>query len=280
MSTEAPPALQPGACPDPESLAAYIDGRMPPHAREPIEQHLSGCPDCRDVVGDGSVAPDSGSQPRPPRERLIAIAVAALATAAAVLLAVRWLVPPAGAGTIGDLRDALGGTRPVEARLSGGFGYLPLQPTMRSGERQAVSPQLLLAVAMLEKRARETRSAANLRAFGSAQLLTGNFDASIATFDEAVRLAPGDRDARMDLAAAHIARGRQRNDAADYQSALAILDGIDGPPAAEALFNRALALEGLGRHDEAVAAWQRYLARDGATGWADEARHRLASRRR
>jgi tetratricopeptide (TPR) repeat protein len=66
---------------------------------------------------------------------------------------------------------------------------------------------------------------------------------------------------------------------ADASAALRSLDEALGlnPALAEAAFNRALLLERLGRRDEALAAWDRYLAIDGASAWAGEARrHRAA----
>ena len=58
------------------------------------------------------------------------------------------------------------------------------------------------------------------------------------------------------------------------ESGLAI---IGAPGLAGALFNRALALERLGPRTLAADAWERYLAADGSSPWADEARTRLAA---
>ncbi len=43
----------------------------------------------------------------------------------------------------------------------------------------------------------------------------------------------------------------------------------------EALFNRALALQMVGKTGDARIAWQAYLTIDDRSGWADEARARL-----
>ena len=51
------------------------------------------------------------------------------------------------------------------------------------------------------------------------------------------------------------------------------------PRHADALFNRALALESLGQKDAARAAWESYLQVDATSAWADEARQHLASTR-
>ena len=53
MSTEAPMTMQPGACPDAELLASYMDGLLSPADRTSLERHLVDCADCRDIVGSG-----------------------------------------------------------------------------------------------------------------------------------------------------------------------------------------------------------------------------------
>jgi hypothetical protein len=47
------------------------------------------------------------------------------------------------------------------------------------------------------------------------------------------------------------------------------------PGMAEAMFNRALALERLSLPDQARDAWQQYLKADSSSGWAEEARRHL-----
>src|SRR3954465_14012767 len=110
-------AQRAGACPDPEQLAAFIDGGLPPDERTLVEEHLADCPDCRDILG-GSVesldeiraeleqkknqelTPESRPQPGPApnvvdlkrwrAKRIVAVTVGLVAAAAAVILVV-WL---------------------------------------------------------------------------------------------------------------------------------------------------------------------------------------------
>src|SRR6478752_412288 len=41
-----------GACPDPETLAAYVDGMLDPAARAGVEAHAADCRDCREILAD------------------------------------------------------------------------------------------------------------------------------------------------------------------------------------------------------------------------------------
>jgi predicted anti-sigma-YlaC factor YlaD len=40
----------PSQCPDPEFLAAYLDGRLTPKEKTLIEKHLIDCHKCRHIV--------------------------------------------------------------------------------------------------------------------------------------------------------------------------------------------------------------------------------------
>jgi hypothetical protein len=79
-----------------------------------------------------------------------------------------------------------------------------------------------------------------------------------------------------DLAAALLERHRRTLQTDDAIQALAEAQRalVSDPRSLAALFNRAVALEALGR-PEARGAWAAYLDRDGTSGWAVEARHRL-----
>src|SRR5262245_17961319 len=95
MTTEAPRALTADACPDPEQLAAYVDGGLPPDERTVVESHLSECADCRDIVG-GAVAASPAPRPvvlRPARGKWIAVGGGLLAAAAALVMVVKLQQP-------------------------------------------------------------------------------------------------------------------------------------------------------------------------------------------
>src|SRR3954471_18383905 len=93
------------ACPDPETLAAYVDGMLDPAARAAVEAHAADCRDCREILADtaaflldvgqaepaGEPDPERGpvAQPAPPGQVIRfpvgwrGALVAALAVAAA-----------------------------------------------------------------------------------------------------------------------------------------------------------------------------------------------------
>lgn len=43
---------RPGVCPDPEELAAFVDGRLPEGARADMERHLAECAGCRELFAE------------------------------------------------------------------------------------------------------------------------------------------------------------------------------------------------------------------------------------
>lgn len=91
------------------------------------------------------------------------------------------------------------------------------------------------------------------------------------------RLASGDEDVATDLAAAYYVRAQRQDQPLDFFRALEHAQQAitSGKPAA--LFNYALVQETLGFTAEAIAAWDRYLAKDPTSPWAAEARTRRAA---
>src|SRR5262245_46482553 len=95
MTTEAPRALPADACPDPEQLAAYVDGGLPPDERTVVERHLVECADCRDIL-TGAVAAAPSRTPvvlRPARGKWLVIGGGLLAAAAALVVVVKMQRP-------------------------------------------------------------------------------------------------------------------------------------------------------------------------------------------
>lgn len=273
-----------GPCPDPEQLAAFIDGGLSAAERRTIETHLGDCADCRDIIGD-TVAFQSQTAKVVPFRRpwlIYPLGTALLAAAAALVLVVRMdrSVPE-----MADLVTAVGTARPIEARLSGGFAYGNPPSTTRSATEATVSPDLQIAAAQAQKKLQSERSAENLHAFGASQLLLGRFDAAVDALNEAATVGASRgpsalRAINTDLAAAYLARGRAQDRPDDFVHALNAADlagRASSAPTPESLFNRALALEALHLRDQARAAWQDYLKRDSTSGWADEARRHLAA---
>jgi CHAT domain-containing protein/tetratricopeptide (TPR) repeat protein len=166
-------------------------------------------------------------------------------------------------------------SRPVEPRLSGGFGWAPLRSATRGAESDD-DPTLASAIGTALQRARSESTPPARHAAGVAQLLAGRPRDALSSLSAAAESANEPR-VWSDLAAAlfetstHYAAPELLADAlAAADRALSFDDGF-----AEALFNRALIIERLGLRDDARHAWQRYLTADGTSGWSVEARQHL-----
>ena len=281
--------------PDAERLAEYAEWTLAADARAEVERHLAECGYCRAVVmetvafveespANAEHAPAATMIPFRSRRWLTGVA-AGLAAAAAILLVIR-LQPTLllFRGTSVDPRvvalvDAVGDQRTVEARLTGGFRYGPLHSTTRGSGRPSDNLSLLAASGRLQKAAAADRTPTNLHPWGVAQLLLGQHDEAVSSLEEAAAASPSDALIQTDLSAAYLARFSALGRADDLPKALDAAsrarDLTPGLP--EALFAYALALEDLHLVDRSREAWRAYLAKDATSGWADEARRRLAA---
>ena len=115
--------------------------------------------------------------------------------------------------------------------------------------------------------------------YAVAMLLSGKTKRAVAGLEALVAREPRAAGSWNDLAVARLADGAAADDVRSIAQALAASDrAIELRPAQpEALFNRALALSGLGLRFAEVGAWRRYLAVDSTSAWAVEARERLAA---
>jgi anti-sigma factor RsiW len=277
MSTEAPVALRADACPEPEQLAAYIDGGLPPAERTTVERHLVGCADCRDVVGETvRTVRDLPSviEVAPSRWKRLTVAGGVLAAAAAVVLMVRLQQPslyyvPEMAGLV----KATGETRPITARLTGGFAYAP-PPSPTRGAGSQASIEVAGAAEAVRAVAARTPTPSGDAALGVANVFLGDLPQAVVALRKAA--ASGDSRILSDLSAVLLAEAERTGSNATAKEALDAADAAVRDPNApiEAFFNRALALEALPSPD-APEAWRTYLARDSNSDWAAEARLHL-----
>ncbi len=295
MSTEAPSALRADACPDPEQLAAFIDGTLTPVERTQVETHLLSCADCRDVVGasvevlstiepKAAPAPAPVSVPAPVRIPAEVVpmpqgrrsragwwvgAAAALAAAAAILFAVRVQQPSSYyVPEMAELVAVRTDTRPTEARLAGGFAYAPPPPITR-GAPEARNLELTATAEKVRNAIGDRRGAEADAARGVSSLIADDIDGAIQSLERATEANSATARMFSDLAAAYLQRGRPEDLARALSSAERAL-AADGA-LREASFNRALALERLARNAEALQAWRDYVARETDSQWAAEA---------
>jgi hypothetical protein len=298
----------PTECPDPEVLAAYLDGRLSAAERTAMTEHLADCEDCYAVFVEVVRAQSGGRWAWAERlwrrvveasgwtKALLAtaglaeasswtkavVAGAGLAAAASLTLIIqpqlvtRWWP---GRSELAGLVAAVGTERTIEPRLTGGFAYGPLRGPVRGGERneERLSPELRIAALTVEQRAQGRRDPLSLAASAAAQLVTGQADQAVSALEEAARIAPRSARVQNDLSAAYLVRSEQKPGLEDLNKALTAATAATqaDPSLAEARFNLALALERLSRRDEARKAWEAYLKIDSKSGWAEEARRHL-----
>jgi len=296
-------ALDDDRHPEAERLAEYADGLLGAAMCAEVEAHLMNCPDCRAVLAETrapfavgrdqfqKIEATPGPRVLPFRIRRLATGVAAGLAAAAALVAVMRIARPqldapvfSVQGNRRALQELIAAvanepTRPIEGRLSGGFKYAPpSSPTRGAGDREA-SPDVRIAAAKIETLAKASDTPDNQALLGVAHLALGDFDTAITLLGAAAAARPLIASIQSDLAAAFLeraARGRSRD---DFESARLAADralAID-PANAQAAFNRALALEGLGA-DEAREAWTKARAQQQDVGWRAEADSHIAGR--
>lgn len=267
-------------CPSLETIGAFIDGRFKDREREVIADHLASCETCYFVFSEAArtrvtAQPAAASNIRRFVPRQTWQWVAGLAAAAAVVLAVNvW--QPFGTGAderaLTVLVDSVGTARTFDARLTGGFAYAPVRgPVRGSNDAANLSPDVRIAIAEIEKQFAARPVAA------TAAMIGGDAVRAVGILESAVAADPNNARVLSDLAAARLVLAQRTEPADNASRALEMANRAleSNRQLPEALFNRALALEALGQKDDAKAAWQAYLAVDGRSGWADEARAKL-----
>lgn len=269
-------------CLDPQTLAAFAEGALSRQEMQPVLAHLERCPRCMHALEQTSrLIEETGDvRDRSPRGMWWLVLAAALVIAVVGLIAFR------SSDRLGDSRMARlvalteGSPRSIEPRLSGAFAWAPYDGPMRSGDATDDTRRMKLAGAageLVDEAERESSTDAQHAAGIALVLIERPLDA-ITRLRAAAERSPTNARLWSDLSAAEYAAALQLARPSLYPEALASADralSID-PRLPEALFNRALVLERLGLPLVAREAWERYLAIDPSSKWADEARARLA----
>jgi CHAT domain-containing protein len=270
-------------CPDPQALAAFIDGMVFGVEHDQLCKHLRLCDACLEVIRlTGKAHVEYAANLRPsagPRARsrwLPAVATAAMIAFAFVIVRsgpAEWFQrDPMKQLVQAAPRDR----RTLEPRVSG-FPWAPQAETMRgTGSRSPEELQFIGVTGAVLRRTADNSSIAGRHAAALAYLFSGEPREAAARL-RVIALSSRDPKIWADLAAASYAVGLKEGSSVRFSEALAAADAslaLD-PQMPEALFNRALILEYLHRDDRARAAWERYLAVDGSSPWAEEARYHL-----
>jgi CHAT domain-containing protein len=153
---------------------------------------------------------------------------------------------------------------PLEGRLS---GFPP--PAARANSTSAAAQVKFAAVEVIER-------TVDRHEIGVAELVLGRPAAAVDNIQRAARLTSCPA-CSSDLAVAYLAAADSERNPHRVTEALAAVDTALRltPELPEALFNRAVVLEKLPLHGQAITAWIRYLRIDSRSAWADEARRRL-----
>jgi hypothetical protein len=280
------------ACPDLETLAGYLDGRLTERERADIAAHVAECETCYFVfteaaqtrASDVARAATLGNGAKTASRwwtapKVVWSSAAALALAASLIVAVAVDFVPWRSDEASALRTlvvAVGTDRLIEPRLTGGFAYGPLRGAVRGADSESISPDVRIATAEVEKSLTGKRTAVALDRLGVSYLIVGNLPKAVSALEDASDSGTS-AGILSDLSAAYLVRASRDGQPQDAAKALTAAEraiGLD-PVLPEARFNRAAALEKLELRDAAIAAWQDYLRLDNSSGWAGEARRHL-----
>jgi hypothetical protein len=281
----------------------YLEGRSSETERAQVEAHLAACSECYDLFVEcarelgptptPSVAEEGGAVVLPMADRNAASpwrrvssawwlgAVAALVLVGiGALVTVNRRAPGAhGSSEYVELVASLANDRVVSGRLSGDVPYAPVSSDLRGPGDTAIDPRVQAAAALVQRELSHDDGPGARALIGVSQLVTGQVGPAVATLERSVAADASNAGALNDLAVAYLERARAGGGAPDLQRALeaATRAASLSPGLASARFNRALALERLDRKSEAADAWREFLSLDSSSGWADEARRRLAA---
>jgi tetratricopeptide (TPR) repeat protein len=275
-------AIESRVCPSDETLSAFIDGRLQPNARREVLSHVTHCARCRFAVEMTEDMSEPAAVVTPIRNETlhrlaVAAAMAIVIGGAIVLLIVH---RRSGPDELHRLAAAMPTTmRTVEPRLTGGFSWAP-PPEMRRSRGPAPTAEELIAAGAAGTILQETRGSGNpasLHAAGVAYLFTGDTRKAVETLENIARRRLRDADVWSDLSAALYCDAAAHDESAQFRRALQAADrAIElNPKLTEAYFNRGLILDRIGTDTQERSAWNQYLSRDPASGWAAEARIRL-----
>ncbi len=278
------------SCLSAEDLAAFVDQRMSPAERARAEAHIATCDVCTEALAEMAFAMaanpsvrviDPHPKPAPRRWWVIGGGLAAIAAAVLIAVTVKNVGFGRGRPELRELIAAASQERPTTGRLAG-LPWAPPRSVARSGSNEVMlTPEASIAIAHAEQAVAAHRDVGTLTAFAVAHALNGRLDDSVRALDECTVIDPASATSWSDLAAALLSRSTVDGHADDVGRALESANTalrLD-PQSAEARFNKALALEQLKLHDQAIDAWTQYLAIDASSPWAAEARQHIESLR-
>jgi len=249
------------ACPDDGVLAAYAEGKVDRRMSRAIEDHVAGCDECDSVLAATIALLRREKRRRRPWWIAVAAAVAV------ILISIpAWFI--ARRDPIVAIREAAARapTRAIEGHLAD-FEHRPYRPS-----RSASPTPADLKIRAQAARLMRQQSARTLHARGVASLLLGDPVAASKALQLAAIGEPANARYWNDLATAHLELGSR----SDLQAAVADADAAIAisPSLPAAHFNRAVALQRLGRRADAMLSYDRAALVESSPEWRDEIRTR------
>ncbi len=172
------------------------------------------------------------------------------------------------------LAQAYGERRNLELRFQGAQ-HGPVRVERGSGDSRLNRPPALLEAeaAIARTLAKQPNSPAWLQAKGRADLLEGNYDAAIQSFQKALDVEANSTSLQTDMASAYFQRAELADRVSDYGRAIELLSQVlaKNPDEPIARFNRALVNEKMFLYRQALEDWEHYLRLDSKSEWANEA---------
>lgn len=173
------------------------------------------------------------------------------------------------------LAQAYGERRNLELRFEGAE-HGPVRVERASGDDSRLNrpPALLEAEAAIARGLqKEPNSPVWLQAKGRADLLEGNYEAAIQSFQKALDVETDSVSLQTDMASAYFQRAELADRASDYGKAIELLSKVlsKNPDDPIARFNRALINEKMFLYRQALEDWEYYLRLDSKGEWANEA---------
>jgi CHAT domain-containing protein len=198
-----------------------------------------------------------------------------IAVAAAAWIGM-WALRPPSAEQL--LAQAYTERRTIEVRIPGAK-YAPMRVERSGTGSNFDKPEPLLKAEALigEKLKQYPNDPKWLEARARAELLDGSYDDAIKTLQQALESDPDSPSLLTDLGSAYFLRAKSADRPIDYGNAIESLGKTlaKRPDDPIALFNRALACEGVFLFTQATEDWEHYLRIDPQGEWSDEARRRL-----
>lgn len=267
------------ACPDASTLAAFAEGTLDAVQRETVARHVADCLECPVIVGtvvrfldeESADEDDAESDDEPPRVMLRSTRWIVAAAVVACIAMFWWIAARDSLARVNTLIAAQQ-VRPVEGMVHG-FEHTAYAGA-RSAAKSARDPKVR---AEAERLSRRSPTPEVLHARGVLALMNAEWRDAVRFLQDAAQRSPENPMIWNDLAAAEIAlaaagdREALSRSLASSERAIALSPSLAAPR-----FNRAIALEQLDRHQQALVEYRRALAATPPPLWRDEIAARIA----